>query len=92
MRYCLVLGLVVNLCGLSFSEGFGTIVGTVTNPSGASRAGKERWNVQLRGAFFNTLNHSNFTNTNENYFHRSVNSGASELSPTRMILGLFSWC
>ena len=35
----------------------------------------ERWFVQLRGEFFNTLNHSNFTNSGNNYPNRSVNSG-----------------
>ncbi len=35
----------------------------------------ERWNVQLRGEFFNTLNHANFTNSSNNYPGRSVNAG-----------------
>jgi hypothetical protein len=35
----------------------------------------ERWRVQLRGEFFNTLNHSNFTNTGSNYPNETVSSG-----------------
>ena len=35
----------------------------------------ERWRAQVRGEFFNTLNHSNFTNTSNNYPARSVNAG-----------------
>lgn len=34
----------------------------------------ERWRVQLRGEFFNTLNHSNFTSSGSNYPNESVNS------------------
>jgi hypothetical protein len=35
----------------------------------------ERWNAQLRGEFFNTFNHANFTNTTNNYPARLVNAG-----------------
>jgi hypothetical protein len=34
----------------------------------------ERWRAQLRGEFFNTFNHSNFTNSNFNYPNNSVNA------------------
>jgi hypothetical protein len=33
----------------------------------------ERWRAQLRGEFFNTFNHSNFTNASNNYPKNSVN-------------------
>jgi len=36
MRHCFVAALLLSLCSLAFSQGFGTIVGTVTDPSGAS--------------------------------------------------------
>jgi hypothetical protein len=36
---------------------------------------KERWRVQLRGEFFNTFNHSNFTSTTNNYPTQSVTAG-----------------
>jgi hypothetical protein len=36
----------------------------------------ERWNAQLRGEFFNVLNHANFTNSNNNYPANNV-SGAN---------------
>ena len=35
----------------------------------------DRWRMQFRAEFFNTLNHSNFTNTSNNYPSNSVNSG-----------------
>jgi hypothetical protein len=35
----------------------------------------ERWRVQLRGEFFNTLNHTNLTNASNNYPNFTVNSG-----------------
>jgi len=35
MRQCFVALILLSLCGLAFSQGFGTIVGTVTDPSGA---------------------------------------------------------
>jgi hypothetical protein len=35
----------------------------------------ERFRLQFRAEFFNTLNHSNFTNTGNNYPNNSVNSG-----------------
>ncbi len=34
----------------------------------------ERWSAQLRGEFFNALNHPNFTNSGNNYPNNSVNS------------------
>jgi hypothetical protein len=34
----------------------------------------ERWRAQLRGEFFNTFNHANFTNASNNYPNQSVNS------------------
>ena len=35
----------------------------------------ERWHVQLRGEFFNTFNHANFTNAGNNYPNNTVSSG-----------------
>ena len=35
MRHCFVAAILLSLCSLAFSQGFGTIVGTVTDPSGA---------------------------------------------------------
>src|SRR5712671_5112743 len=35
MRHCFVAAILLSLCRLAFSQGFGTIVGTVTDPSGA---------------------------------------------------------
>jgi len=35
MKYCFVAVVSLGLSGLAFSQGFGTIVGTVTDPSGA---------------------------------------------------------
>jgi len=35
MRHCFVAAILFCLCRLAFSQGFGTIVGTVTDPSGA---------------------------------------------------------
>jgi hypothetical protein len=34
----------------------------------------ERWRAQLRGEFFNTFNHSNFTSLTNNYPNQSVSS------------------
>ena len=34
----------------------------------------ERWHAQLRGEFFNTLNHSNFTSSGNNYPNQSLSS------------------
>jgi hypothetical protein len=34
----------------------------------------ERWRAQLRGEFFNTFKHANFTNASNNYPNQSVNS------------------
>jgi hypothetical protein len=35
---------------------------------------KERWRAQLRGEFFNTFNHANFTSTSSNYPNFTVSS------------------
>ena len=35
MRHCFVAAILLSLSSLAFSQGFGTIVGTVTDPSGA---------------------------------------------------------
>lgn len=35
----------------------------------------ERWRAQLRGEFFNTFNHANFTSTSNNYPVIGVSSG-----------------
>jgi hypothetical protein len=35
----------------------------------------ERWIAQLRGEFFNTFNHTNLTNSSNNFPTLSVNSG-----------------
>jgi hypothetical protein len=35
----------------------------------------ERWRAQLRGEFFNTFNHANFTDSSNNYPIASVSSG-----------------
>jgi hypothetical protein len=35
MRYCFVAAILLSFCSLAFSQGFGTIIGTVTDPSGA---------------------------------------------------------
>jgi hypothetical protein len=34
----------------------------------------EHWRVQLRGEFFNVLNHPNFTSTTSNYPNETVSS------------------
>jgi hypothetical protein len=36
---------------------------------------QERWKVQLRGEFFNTFNHANFTSTGNNYPTQSFSAG-----------------
>jgi hypothetical protein len=35
----------------------------------------DRWRAQFRAEFFNSFNHSNFTNTSNNYPNNTVNSG-----------------
>src|SRR5580700_4404294 len=39
MRFCFVAAVLLGLSGLAYSQGFGTIVGTVTDPSGALVSG-----------------------------------------------------
>lgn len=39
MKHCFVAAIFLSLSGLAFSQGFGTIVGTVTDPTGALVAG-----------------------------------------------------